>query len=148
VKNIQATQEIMSSQTIKYIFPYSNFSFNTEINFLVLSEGTKSAFFQVRIFHVILKKTLLFIRPKTDFNVVLEASENGQYTLYKTKDEIRLPHNDKLEEFRSLVGGAKSGVKPKVGDEVAQVYSVFFCLSANLKSVFGTVYRERVRTTT
>lgn len=39
---------MMSSQRLEYVFPYSRFAFDVETGFLVLSEGRKSAFFQVR----------------------------------------------------------------------------------------------------
>ncbi|KAH7889846.1 putative alanine racemase-domain-containing protein [Phlebopus sp. FC_14] len=46
VMNIRAIQEVMNSQTLEYTFPFSKFTFNTDISFIVLSEGRKSAFFQ------------------------------------------------------------------------------------------------------
>ncbi len=41
-------QEMMSSQTLQYAFPFSLYSFETDVVFIVLSEGNKSAFFPVR----------------------------------------------------------------------------------------------------
>jgi hypothetical protein len=51
--NIRTTQEVITSQTIRYKFPFSEFPFPTDVSFLVLSEGSKSAFFKVcpRISH-------------------------------------------------------------------------------------------------
>lgn len=46
--NLRALQEMMSSQTLEYVFPYSHFTFDAEAGFLVLSQGRKSAFFQVQ----------------------------------------------------------------------------------------------------
>ena len=48
VLNVQAIQEVMSAQTLAYKFPFSEFSFPTDISFVVLAQGTKSALFQVR----------------------------------------------------------------------------------------------------
>jgi hypothetical protein len=45
--NLRAIQQVMSSQTLEYGFPFSRFSFATEIIFIVLSEGKKDAFFKV-----------------------------------------------------------------------------------------------------
>ena len=46
--NIRAVQEVLDSQSLQYIFPYSSFSFDTDLNFILLAEGRKSTFFQVR----------------------------------------------------------------------------------------------------
>ena len=45
--NLHRMQEMMSSQSLEYIFPFSKFSFDTDVDFVLLSEGKKSAFFQV-----------------------------------------------------------------------------------------------------
>jgi hypothetical protein len=45
---LRAIQEVMVSQRVAYVFPYSSFEFVTDIGFVVLGEGRKSAFFQVR----------------------------------------------------------------------------------------------------
>lgn len=48
VMNIQAIQDVMYSQTVDYIFPFSSkFTFHTDLSMIVVSEGRKSAFFQV-----------------------------------------------------------------------------------------------------
>ncbi|KAF8718540.1 hypothetical protein AX14_011788, partial [Amanita brunnescens Koide BX004] len=44
--NIRAVQEVLDSQSLQYIFPYSSFSFDTDLNFILLAEGRKSTFFQ------------------------------------------------------------------------------------------------------
>ncbi|THV01714.1 hypothetical protein K435DRAFT_775943 [Dendrothele bispora CBS 962.96] len=97
VLNLRATQEIMTHQVLDYVFPYSSFKFETDIAWIVLSEGHKSAFFQTHI-SIPLKMTN-------------EISDTGvKERLFKPKDEITLPPQDKLEMFRSLVGGAKIGL--------------------------------------
>lgn len=47
VTNIRAAQEMMKSQTLDYVFPYSSFHFETDVSFMILTEGKKSTFFQV-----------------------------------------------------------------------------------------------------
>ncbi|KAF7338574.1 Mini-chromosome maintenance complex-binding protein [Mycena venus] len=47
--NLRALQEMMTNQTLEYIFPFSRFTFDTDVGFLVLSEGRKSTFFQTHI---------------------------------------------------------------------------------------------------
>ena len=48
VLNVRTIQEVISTQTLAYKFPFSEFSFPTDIGFVILAEGTKSALFQVR----------------------------------------------------------------------------------------------------
>jgi hypothetical protein len=49
IANLRATQEVIGTQRLTYKFPFSEFTFETDIGVVVLSEGkTKSAFFQVR----------------------------------------------------------------------------------------------------
>lgn len=45
--NISAAQEMMQSQTLDYVFPYSSFHFETDITSIVITNGKKSTFFQV-----------------------------------------------------------------------------------------------------
>lgn len=47
IMNIKAMQDVISSQSLTYVFPFSQFSFPTDIEFVILAEGRKSAFFQV-----------------------------------------------------------------------------------------------------
>lgn len=47
VLNVRALQEVMATQMLSYAFPFSAFSFPTDISCIVLSEGSKSAFFKV-----------------------------------------------------------------------------------------------------
>ncbi|EGN96137.1 hypothetical protein SERLA73DRAFT_185710 [Serpula lacrymans var. lacrymans S7.3] len=89
VMNVKAVQEVMNAQSLEYVFPYSRFSFQTDMTFIVLSEGRKSAFFQ------------------TSINIPLQiiSSEN----VYRAKDQIKMPATDELIAFRRLVAGAKAG---------------------------------------
>lgn len=45
--NLKALQDVISSQSLPYVFPFSQFSFPTDLSFIILAEGRKSAFFQV-----------------------------------------------------------------------------------------------------
>ena len=47
VLNVRAVQQVISTQTLAYKFPFSEFSFPTDIGFVILAQGTKSALFQV-----------------------------------------------------------------------------------------------------
>ena len=48
VLNVRAIQQVISTQTLAYKFPFSEFSFPTDISFVVLAQGSKSALFQVQ----------------------------------------------------------------------------------------------------
>ncbi|KDQ60574.1 hypothetical protein JAAARDRAFT_31540 [Jaapia argillacea MUCL 33604] len=95
INNILITQDVMSSQTIPYIFPFSRFSFPTDINFVVLAQGKKSAFF------------------KTDIGVELKR-RSSDVDLYKPKDRVGGLSSEILDAFRELIGSASSGTV-KVG---------------------------------
>ncbi|KAI9512433.1 mini-chromosome maintenance replisome factor-domain-containing protein [Russula earlei] len=89
VLNVRAIQQVISTQTLAYKFPFSEFSFPTDISFVILAQGTKSALFQ------------------TDFTLPLNPSSTSD--LYKPKSNIKLPSVDKLDAFRRLVLSAKTG---------------------------------------
>ncbi|KAF9479744.1 hypothetical protein BDN70DRAFT_878513 [Pholiota conissans] len=93
VANIRAIQEMMKSQTLDYVFPYSGFQFETDVTFITTTDSKKSAFFQ------------------TDVNIPFRPRiiDNLTANLYKVKDAISLPPTEKLRKFRELVGGAKTG---------------------------------------
>lgn len=56
---------------------------------------------------------------QTDFVVAVDVSDNNK--MYKPRDEIRMPTEEKLESFRRLVGGARCVGRLKVGDEMSKV---------------------------
>ncbi|OBZ75868.1 Mini-chromosome maintenance complex-binding protein [Grifola frondosa] len=91
--NLHALQEVMSTQTLAYVFPFSQFSFPTDISCIVLSEGTKSAFF------------------KTDLIVPLKSALSPSATVepYKPAESVVLPPAEKLTAFRDLLLRARSG---------------------------------------
>jgi hypothetical protein len=47
--NLRAIQDMINGQTLDYVFPFSRFTFPTDVSFLVLAQGQKSAFFQVLV---------------------------------------------------------------------------------------------------
>ncbi|KAJ3553347.1 hypothetical protein NM688_g3664 [Phlebia brevispora] len=102
--NIGVLQEVMTSQSLAYVFPFSRFSFPTDIECIILTEGKKSTFF------------------KTDLSVPFRPNSNSPEDvsrLYKGPDTISLPAPEKLAAFRSLIVGAQQG-KVRVGKETSE----------------------------
>ncbi|KAF5386600.1 hypothetical protein D9615_001723 [Tricholomella constricta] len=100
--NLRAVQEMMNGQTLEYVFPYSRFTFNTDVTFVVLSEGKKSAFFHTNV-HIPLKP----------------AETATAFDFYKPADAITTPPQETLEMFRRLVGSAKVGAV-SIGEGTAE----------------------------
>ncbi|KAJ3539106.1 hypothetical protein NMY22_g4880 [Coprinellus aureogranulatus] len=88
IYNLRTVQETLANQTLDYVFPFSQFSFETDINFIVLASGRKSAFF----------KTQLDIPLQGTANPGLYIADNAQ---------VQTPSPQVLSEFRKLIGGAK-----------------------------------------
>ncbi|KAN0075287.1 putative alanine racemase domain containing protein [Tylopilus felleus] len=90
VVNVQAIQDVINSQTVEYIFPFSSkFTFHTDLSMIVVSEGRKSALFQ------------------TSVNIPLQCSPTTA-SLYKPKDEIHLPPAEKMAVYRSYIAACKA----------------------------------------
>ncbi|KAF9532404.1 putative alanine racemase-domain-containing protein [Crepidotus variabilis] len=104
VSNIRVVQEAMQSQTLEYVFPFSNYRFETDINFVVLTESKNSTFFETN-----------FNVPFDQKNTAAEVRE----ILYKSADQISLPPDAKLDSFRRLVGAACVG-KVAVGEDIGK----------------------------
>lgn len=124
VLTIRAVQEAMRHQSVEYIFPFSSHTFETDLNFIVLSNGKQSTFFQViiiaRFFHRFIDDHL-----QTNLNIPMQLNvSNAQAGIYKSPADIKLPSTDKLAQFRQLAGGAKVG-NINVGEAVGKV-SWFF----------------------
>lgn len=47
IRSLKDVQDVMSDQNLRYAFPFSQFSFNTEIGFILLVDGRRSPFFTV-----------------------------------------------------------------------------------------------------
>ncbi|KAJ3482504.1 hypothetical protein NLI96_g6944 [Meripilus lineatus] len=102
VSNLQVLQEILSSQTLAYDFPFSRFSFPTDLNCLILAEGKKSAFF------------------RTDFVVPLRPQNgNDNESLWRSGESIEKPNDEVLATFRHMIHAARSG-KIQVNDATSE----------------------------
>ncbi|TFK42808.1 mini-chromosome maintenance replisome factor-domain-containing protein [Crucibulum laeve] len=101
--NLRTVQEMMNGQTLQYIFPFSHFAFETDVSFVVLTDGKKSAFFQTH--------ANVPLRPAS-------PNESWKLDMYKPAEEIKLPTEETLELFRQLIGGAKTG-KVSIGEAAA-----------------------------
>lgn len=47
LSNVRTIQEAIASQILEYAFPFSGYRFETDLIFIVLTEGRKSTFFEV-----------------------------------------------------------------------------------------------------
>ena len=45
--NIRSAQEMMKAQTLEYVFPFSGYKFETDVCFLITTEGKESTLFDV-----------------------------------------------------------------------------------------------------
>lgn len=123
--NIRAVQEVLDAQSLQYIFPYSSFSFDTDLNFILLAEGRKSTFFQVRPFRRVLVTQQQHRHIQTHFNIPLQPASDVpldelKTRLYKPRDALSIPPNEKLAKFRQLVCSAKIG-NPSLEQPAAHV---------------------------
>ncbi|KAI8139499.1 putative alanine racemase-domain-containing protein [Fennellomyces sp. T-0311] len=97
VRNVQVIQELISHQSLTYVFPYSNYVFDTDYSILCLSEG----------------KSIL----PSDCVVPLEPTFTAE----------ELPQLDKqlLELFRLYIQSVRFGeysIDPKVSDEITESF--------------------------
>lgn len=92
------------------MFPYSSFSFDLDLSFLILAQGRKSPFLTTDI-------SIPLRAPNT-----IDATKLGQ-VLYKADNEVRLPSKSTLESFRWYIQQAKR-TKVTVGAEVAKVCTI------------------------
>ncbi len=86
VLNVRAIQQVIDTQTLAYKFPFSEFSFPTDISFVVLAQGTKSALFQVR--------EIAFVRsvPVVDLLYADRCYLTPQYTLDVRSVQAEIRH--------------------------------------------------------
>lgn len=79
--NIRSAQEMMKTQTLEYVFPFSGYKFETDVCFLITTEGKKSTFFEVRL--------LLCAEYKRANNVMVDqrycSSPTTYFSQYKAK---------------------------------------------------------------
>ena len=122
VLNVRALQEVMATQTLSYAFPFSAFSFPTDISCIVLSEGSKSALFKVSLLWTQITCICSLDHWQTDLSVPLQGVKTPEAiaTLYKPAESIKMPDPELLSAFRDLVVGARSG-KVQVSAETSEV---------------------------
>ncbi|KAG9318342.1 putative alanine racemase-domain-containing protein [Chiua virens] len=101
ILNVRAIQDVMDTQTVEYLFPFSNrFTFKTDLSMIVLSEGRQSAFFETSI-------NFPLRRPSSD--------------LYKPKNEISFPSVERLADYRSYISSCRAMIeKVQVTEETSK----------------------------
>ena len=109
VLNVRTIQQVISTQTLDYKFPFSEFSFPTDISFVVLAQGSKSALFQVRKTAVARSVSIVDFNCILQTDVTLPLNVPPTCNLYKPRSDIKLPSKDKLEAFRRLILCARTG---------------------------------------
>src|SRR5882762_10083374 len=123
IMNLKALQDVMSTQSLPYVFPFSQFSFPTDLGFVILAESRKSAFFQVRLIYNSFMQYILIVclHQQTSITLPLQReTEGSREDLYKLPKQINLPPAHKLSQFRRLVIVAKVG-KAQVGVAASEV---------------------------
>ncbi|THH10835.1 hypothetical protein EW145_g1055 [Phellinidium pouzarii] len=99
LRNIQALQDVAKLQTLRYNFPFSQYSFPTDIKFITVTDGGKSLFFEANI------------------NVPIHSDASSD--LYKIKQIIEWPSPETLAAFRGIIIQARTG-KVVVDDALSQ----------------------------
>lgn len=113
---------MMSNQSLRYVFPFSQFSFDMEIGFLLLVEGKQSLFFTVGSPHVFTSPTILLARTQqTDISLPLQPQNKDPADLYKSEPEIKIPDQGQLDNFRDLLSGARRRERSRVSMELVEV---------------------------
>ncbi|KAL5533277.1 hypothetical protein ACEPAF_5053 [Sanghuangporus sanghuang] len=88
LENIRAIHEVVKAQTLQYKFPFSQYSFPTDIKFITITDGKKSLFL--------------------DSGVIVPLQFEGASDLYKGKDTMKWPSPQRLSAFRELIVRAKT----------------------------------------
>ncbi|KAH6918815.1 putative alanine racemase-domain-containing protein [Coprinopsis sp. MPI-PUGE-AT-0042] len=104
--NLKQVQDMMTSQTLDYAFPFSRYSFETDVSFIALVPGKKSAFFLTHLHIPVLGK----------------ASADPVAT---PRTGLQLPPSELLNQFRQLVGGAKVATVGLDGDTATFIQDDF-----------------------
>lgn len=123
--NVRAIQDVMNSQTIEYIFPFSStFTFHTDLSMIVVSEGRKSALFQVMPDIQLCSFAITDLLFQTSVNLPLRCPPTTP-SLYKSKEEISFPPTEKMAVYRSYIAACKAmGEKVQVTEETSKVILV------------------------
>ncbi|KAG8758232.1 hypothetical protein FRC14_000479 [Serendipita sp. 396] len=104
LRNLDALQSAIATQTISYVFPYSSYTFPVDLMFLVLTRGRKSAF------------------VKTELVIPLQSTlppDQLARVLYKQEGNIRLPEESRLKAFRNYLKTSRE-LKVSLSNEVGK----------------------------
>ncbi|KAI5121017.1 hypothetical protein M0805_005963 [Coniferiporia weirii] len=99
LQNVQALRNVATLQTLRYKFPFSCYSFPTDIRFITVTDGKRSLFFEANI----------------DIPIHPDTSSD----LYKAKQMICWPSPEMLAAFRELIVRSRIG-KTVVDDALSQ----------------------------
>jgi len=102
-RSLRDIQDVMSNQNLRYTFPYSQISFDTEIGFILLVEGSRSPFFT------------------TDLVLPLQPQSKNAASLYKSESEVEMPNQAQLDAFRSLLTDARRREGPRISKHLAEL---------------------------
>ena len=64
MRSLKDVQDTMSNQNLQYTFPFNQFSFNTDIGFILLVEGKRSPFFTV-------ESPYVFTHPSAELALII-----------------------------------------------------------------------------
>jgi len=99
MRNLAAIRDVAKQQTLRYEFPFSNFSFETDISIIMLTSGRTSAFCETY--------------------VTVPLNPTGASAQYKEKSTIKLPEPKMLSTFRDLISSARNG-KTTISDDISK----------------------------
>ncbi|KLO11990.1 hypothetical protein SCHPADRAFT_830184 [Schizopora paradoxa] len=97
MRNLVAIQELAKQQTLRYEFPFSNFSFETEVIVIMLTGSRKSAFCET--------------------DIIVPLKPTGNSSLYGDHPSLKLPEQPVLNAFRDLICSSRYG-KTTVSDKI------------------------------
>jgi len=122
MRSLKEVQDVMNNQQLRYAFPFSHFSFNTEIGFILLVEGRRSPFFTVGSpyvhTHPTISPVLVF---QTDISLPFKPQSKDTASLYKNEYELKMPDQEQLDAFRNLLTGARQRERFSVPKQLAEV---------------------------
>ena len=122
MRSLKDVQGVMSNQQLRYAFPFSQFSFDTEIGFILLVEGRRSPFFTVWSPYICTHPTIsLVFVSQTDISLTLQPQNKDTASLYKSESEIKMPDQGQLDTFRSLLINARQRERLRVPKQLAEV---------------------------
>lgn len=122
MRSLKDVQDVMNNQQLRHVFPFSEFSFNTEIGFILLVEGRRSPFFTVGSHYVRIGPTISpILALQTDISLPLKPQSKDTASLYKSEYEIKMPDQKQLDAFRNLLTGARRRERLSVPKQLAEV---------------------------